>query len=65
MSDEFDAEEQVNTALYEEFLAKNRINFKEVNEARRQEGKPESRYSEEEQEHLAIINAVSHRKHIC
>ncbi len=60
-----EAEEEVSDQLFQEFIAKNRINMREVNEAAARKGDAASKYSDEELENLAILNAVSARSTAC
>lgn len=49
-------EEPVDESLYEEFLAKNKIDMKAVNAS---VGGTASKYTEEEQEAISVLNEVS------
>ena len=49
-------EEPVDESLYEEFLAKNKIDMNAVNKSA---GGTASKYTEEEQEAISVLNAVS------
>lgn len=51
-------DEGVDTAMFEEFLSKNRINMKETNRAA-SNSMSTSKYTEEELESMAILRAVS------
>ena len=52
------SDEGVDTSMFEEFLSKNRIDMKSTNKAVSSPAS-NSKYSEEELESMAILNAVS------
>lgn len=54
-------EEPVDESLYEEFLAKNKIDMNAVNKSA---GGTASKYTEEEQEAISVLNAVSWPKNL-
>jgi hypothetical protein len=53
----FEAEVEVSSSMFDDFIAKNRINMRQVNAAA--VAKPTSKYSDDDLEKIAVLNAVS------
>jgi hypothetical protein len=53
----FEAEVEVSSSMFDDFIAKNRINMRQVNAAA--VAKPASKYSDDDLEKIAVLNAVS------